>query len=247
MKNGVFWALALVVLPPASHAGIVTYTELDSLGAAVGPTLLSSACDASLAVGGSCTAPAFAATGTHFSVSGSFAAQNVDGLNTTLTANAVVTSIDGARGSVKIQWVQMYQPYFAHSAPTLVTARAELIGSFSLASPSTGDNIKMSMEVAGAFSGLTLPMLAANAADGSSFSLGPSSLTYLGTPNGNRFDLTTTFNFLGVSISSGDKMDIPVNASIAAAVPEPSQWGLMLAGLGFVGMSLFHRRQAGPA
>ncbi|MCX6591323.1 MAG: hypothetical protein NTZ56_07340 [Acidobacteria bacterium] len=229
----VFRTLALLAVAASSQAATVTWTEYKPNGTEIASGTFTTTCGLVLSFGDSCAEPsAFSATGVHFSMTGSTSARNIDGLNTELIATAVVTSLDGTRGMVAMQWDQLFYPDFFYSYdPTVsVVDSYTLTGGFALASPAADSKIVASKTQQTIFGPVSFPSLVATSDAGPTFSVGPETKTY--APNfGNGLWTTVrvSFQFLGASITAGDAMDIPVSTSTsvpASPVPEPAAWWL---------------------
>jgi hypothetical protein len=231
-----FLTVALLAgLAQVSEAAKVTWSEQNAAGIEIAAGTFTTTCGLFLFVPDSCAEPVwFSASGTHFSMTGLTSAQNIDGLNTELVATAIVTSLDGTRGSVLMQWDQLFYPDYSYAFdpayPVPVVDSYILTGGFSLASPDPLSRIVADKSQQTVFGPVSFPSLIATSDAGPTFSVGPVTKTYAPNfGNGLWTTLKVRFEFLGASIVAGDAMDIPVTTSTSTAVstvPEPASWAL---------------------
>lgn len=219
------------------QAATVNWTEYDANGLQIANGTFATVCASFLSVGSACSEPSpFSATATHFSLTGSASASNIDGLNTLLVATATVTSTDGTRGSVNLTWDELFFPdpayLFNPANPTPVVDSYVMTGGFALSSPDANDTIVANKSQDTVLGSVYFDPLTANAAGGPSFSVGPDTQNYASNfGNGLFTHLSVTFNFLGATVVAGDSMDIPVS-STSSPVPEPATVWLACGALG---------------
>ncbi|MCX6599317.1 MAG: hypothetical protein NTV70_23435 [Acidobacteria bacterium] len=221
-----FLTVALLAgMAQLSQAAVVTWSERKANGTEIASGTFTTTCGLALSFGDSCAEPSwFSATGIHFSMTGSTSARNIDGLNTELVATAVVTSLDGTRGSVLMQWDQLFQPDFFYSYDPAVSVLDSytLTGAFALASPDDASRIVADKLQQTVFGPIAFPSLVATSSAGTTFDVGPVTKAYAPNfGNGLWTRVSVSFEFLGASIIAGDAMDIPVNTS-TSTVPEPA-------------------------